>query len=217
VSREFEHATPNEIVKWAADRFGDGLVMTSSFEAPALVHLVARTAPGTPVVLLDTGFLFDETLAFAQQLHDRFGFTLEVVRPIESVTVDYRTDVDACCAARKVEPLQRALAGRTAWITGLQRSDSPERAHTPIVSWDPIRQLVKINPIATWTDGDVALYEELWELPTNPLLAQGYGSIGCWPCTRPVAPGEHHRAGRWAGLAKSECGIHAPAGMVSLI
>src|SRR5262245_44879524 len=118
------------------------------------------------------------------------------------------TDTDACCGARKVEPLQRALAGKTAWVTGLRRSDSDSRATTPIVHRDLLRDVTKINPIATWTDDDVAHYAAMELLPEHPLTSWGYASIGCWPCTRPVAAGEDARAGRWAGTDKIECGIH---------
>jgi phosphoadenosine phosphosulfate reductase len=122
----------------------------------------------------------------------------------------WRTDTAACCHARKVEPLQRALAGRAAWVTGLRRADSFNRRSTPVVHVDEARGVTKINPLATWTDADVEAYTVEHDLPRHPLADRGYASIGCWPCTRPVGPGEPARAGRWAGTDKSECGLHAP-------
>jgi phosphoadenosine phosphosulfate reductase len=132
-----------------------------------------------------------------------------VVHPLADVEVDqWQHDPDGCCAARKVEPLQRALAGRRAWVTGLRRADSPTRADAPIVHLDPFRGVTKVNPLATWSDDDVAHYSEIELLPEHPLTDRGYASIGCWPCTRAVAEGEHARAGRWAGTDKIECGLH---------
>ncbi len=162
------------------------------------------------MVLLDTQYLFAETLWFADELRRRFDLNLHLVAPAPEVQADnlWQTDTSSCCALRKVEPLNRALAGRTAWVTGLRRADSAERANAPIVSWDSRRQLVKINPLATWSDETVATWEATHDLPRNPLTDRGYPSIGCWPCTRPVAEGEDPRSGRWAGQAKTECGLH---------
>jgi phosphoadenosine phosphosulfate reductase len=212
-SAEFESAQPGEIVSWAAERFGDGLVYTSSFEDAALVHAVATNAPGCPIVILDTGFLFAETIWYAEELQRLLGFDLVKVAPAEGTAIDFRTDLDACCGARKVEPLARSLSGKSAWITGVRRVDAPTRATAPIVSWDVQRGLVKINPIATFSDDDLDLYHQLYELPRNPLNERNYFSIGCWPCTRPIADGEDRRSGRWSGSGKVECGLHAaPAG-----
>jgi phosphoadenosine phosphosulfate reductase len=119
----------------------------------------------------------------------------------------WKIDTDGCCAARKVAPLEEALAGRDAWMSGLRRADDPSRAETPIVSRDR-RGLVKVNPLATWSDADVDAYVAEHDVVTNPLLQRGYPSIGCWPCTRPVGPGEDARAGRWSGSTKTECGLH---------
>jgi phosphoadenosine phosphosulfate reductase len=210
LSASFEQAPPNDIIRWAGARFGEGLVFTASFEDAVLVDLVARSAPSTEIVLLDTQYLFAETQWFAEELRRRYDLRLTIVHPLPDVTPDNRwqTDLEGCCGVRKVEPLARALAGRTAWITGVRRVDAPTRANAPIVSYDIARQVVKINPLATWTDEQVALYEELEQLPRHPLVERGYASIGCWPCTRPVAPGEDRRAGRWAGAGKVECGLH---------
>jgi phosphoadenosine phosphosulfate reductase len=133
-----------------------------------------------------------------------------VVRPRPEVQRDnlWQTDTEACCALRKVEPLARALDGKAAWVTGVRRSDGPTRANAPVASFDINRNLVKINPMATWTDDDVSLYSAINQLPVNPLSERGYPSIGCWPCTRPVAEGEDKRGGRWSGSNKTECGLH---------
>jgi phosphoadenosine phosphosulfate reductase len=210
VNAAFENSEPIEVIRWAASKYGDGLVFTSSFEDAVLVHAVAMASPTTEIVLLDTQYLFAETWWFAKELTQRFDLNLRVETPLANVVPDnlWQSDTEGCCAVRKVEPLQRALRGKSAWITGIRRVDGPTRASTPIVSYDPIRDVVKINPLATFTDEDMALYVSLNELPVNPLSERGYPSIGCWPCTRPVAPGEDKRAGRWSGQAKTECGLH---------
>jgi phosphoadenosine phosphosulfate reductase len=209
-SKAFESAQPVDIVRWAFDTYGNDLVFTSSFEDAVLIDIVAKAAPSTPIVLLDTQYHFAETLWYVDQLTERYGLNLEVVRPLEHIVPDnlWQQDVEACCDVRKVEPLRRALQDKAGWITGVRRADGPTRANTPIVSWDIGRSLAKINPLATWSDDDVATYALIHELPTHPLSDKGYASIGCWPCTRPVAPGEDRRAGRWSGNAKTECGLH---------
>ncbi|MEZ5382054.1 MAG: phosphoadenylyl-sulfate reductase [Microthrixaceae bacterium] len=200
---------PLDVLVWAHRRFGDELVVTASFGDATLVHLVASVIPDADVVLLDTGYLFAETDWYADDLRRRYDLNLRTVHPLPEVERDvWRTDPDACCAARKVEPLQRALAGKSAWITGLRRSDSSSRATTPVVHADLLRGVTKVNPIAAWSDSDVEAYGRTHDLPAHPLADRGYGSIGCWPCTVPVAEGEDDRAGRWAGASKTECGLH---------
>ena len=211
LSRSFEASQPGDIVRWAVERFGDGLVVTASFEDPVLVHAVATVAPSADIVLLDTQYLFAETWWYAGELTTRLKLNLRVERPAADVVPDNRwqTDTAGCCGVRKVEPLERLLAPKAAWITGIRRADGPTRADAPIVSWDAKRQVVKINPLANFSDDDMTLYATLHDLPANPLSERGYPSIGCWPCTRPVEPGEDKRAGRWSGEAKTECGLHA--------
>jgi phosphoadenosine phosphosulfate reductase len=212
IPHTLEASHPAEVVRWAAKQYGvEGLVVTASFEDAVLVHVSAMAVPGIEIVLLDTQYLFAETEWFAEQLRQRLDLNLRVVHPLATVLPDnlWQTDTAACCNARKVEPLQRAIAGRSAWLTGVRRVDGPTRATTPVAAYDVGRGLVKVNPLATFTDDDMALYEQLYELPRNPLTDRGYPSIGCWPCTRPVAPGEDKRAGRWAGSEKTECGLHA--------
>jgi phosphoadenosine phosphosulfate reductase len=198
------------IVAWAGRIFGSGLVLTASFEDPVLVHLVATHAPGTPIVVLDTQYLFAETKWLIDNLHRRLKFPLEVFEPAADVVPDdqWQFDVEGCCARRKVEPLARALSGRSGWITGIRRIDGPTRADTPIVQFDAARDITKINPLAAWSDERLEQYIVDHALPRNPLTERGYPSIGCWPCTRPVAPGEDKRAGRWSGHNKTECGLH---------
>ena len=210
VAKELEGAHPGEIVRWAYERHSDGLVVTSSFGDAILAHVASSAVPGIEIVLLDTQYLFAETHWYAEQLRRRFDINLRVVRPDENVIADdlWQTDTTACCRIRKVEPLERLLADRTAWVTGLRRSDSPSRRSTPVVSWDIGRSVVKVNPLATLSDEDVALYTQLFDLPANPLTDRGYPSIGCWPCTQPADPSDDARAGRWAGSTKTECGLH---------
>jgi len=208
---DLDGATAADILGWAVDSFGEeALVCTASFGDATLVHLMATHAPGVEIVLLDTQYLFEETLAYAEELRARYDLRLTIVGPDPSVPRDdlWQRDPDACCALRKVQPLERVLADRAGWISGLRRADSPNRAGTPTVSWDLRRSITKINPIAAWSDDDVADYGRRHGLPEHPLTSQGYASLGCWPCTRPVLPGEDARAGRWAGLDKTECGLH---------
>ncbi|MFP5309988.1 MAG: phosphoadenylyl-sulfate reductase [Actinomycetes bacterium] len=214
-----EDKPADRILAWAAGvvpRF----VITSSFGADSavLLHLVSRVAPEVPVLFLDTGFHFDETIGFRRELARDLGLSVIDLRPDLSVAQqrerygDLPTlDPDACCAARKTVPLRRALTSFDGWATGVRRAQTPERAGTPVVEArrHDDRWLVKVAPLATWSDDDVARYLDEHDLPTHPLVAQGYPSIGCAPCTSRVAPGEDPRAGRWAAFDdKTECGIH---------
>lgn len=208
-ARDLESASPADIISWAAERVGDSITVTCSFEDGVLAHVAATAVPGIEIVMIDTQYLFAETTWFAEQLEQKFDLNLRIVRPL-TVTPDNRwqTDTEGCCAVRKVEPLNALLATRTGWVTGVRRVDGPTRANTPVLSVDVNRQVLKVNPLAFFTDEDVATYELIHELPRNPLSDRGYSSIGCWPCTRPTAPGEDKRAGRWSGQAKTECGLH---------
>lgn len=209
-SSELADAAPAEILRWAADRFGDDLVVTASFGDATLVHLAATTIPGVEIALIDTGYLFAETLWYAERLRSMLDLNLTIIQPRlqESDADRWQHDPDGCCGVRKVEPLNRALEGRAAWASGLRRSDSAARATAPIVSYDLERRITKINPLACMSDDDVERYHRINDLPHNPLTDRGYPSIGCWPCTRPVQPGDDARAGRWAETEKTECGLH---------
>lgn len=199
----------HRVLQWANRKFGRGIVVTASFGDAVLAHVANEAIPGVEITLLDTGYLFAETEWYANDLRERFGLNLRIVRPAADLPRNvWQTDTNACCAARKVEPLNRALAGKQAWVSGLRRSDSPARRTAPFVSEDATRNIVKINPLAGWTDADVVTYVAAYGIPDHPLADRGYPSIGCWPCTRPVADGDDPRSGRWAGTDKTECGLH---------
>ncbi len=211
VPDEVKEMHPSDVFRWAFDNYGvENVAVTTSFEDAVLAHLAVTADPAADIVLLDTQYLFAETWWLVEEMQRRFDINLRVMKPRPEVHRDnlWQTDVEGCCAIRKVEPLNRALEDKAAWVTGVRRADGPTRANTPVVSFDIGRNLVKINPIAAWTDDDVALYIEINDLPVNPLSERGYPSIGCWPCTRPVAEGEDRRGGRWAGNSKTECGLH---------
>ena len=211
-----EGADPLTVLGWAGRAFGKALVVTAAMGDTVLAHLTSRAVPGTSMIFVDTGYHFAETIGTAAAVEASYPLRMLSIRPKESVEEHeakrgklYLTDPDACCALRKVAPLDNALRGYRAWATGLRRDDSPDRAGTPTVRWDPKRGLLKLAPIAAWTQEDVDGYLDAHpEVLSNPLLQMNYRSIGCAPCTRAVAPGEDARAGRWAGKSKSECGIH---------
>lgn len=209
LSAELESAHPGEIISRVAALVGGPAVVTCSFEDAVLAHAAVTAVPGIDIVMIDTQYLFAETHWFAGEIQRATGMSLRIVRPL-TVQPDnlWQTDTEACCRVRKVEPLNALLQGAAVWFTGVRRVDGPTRADAPIVSLDSVRNVLKVNPLATFTDEDIATYELLHGLPRNPLSERGYPSIGCWPCTRPVAPGEDKRAGRWSGQAKTECGLH---------
>jgi phosphoadenosine phosphosulfate reductase len=205
-----------EALRWAADAFGERLTVASSMGDGALVHLVGATLPGADVFFLDTGYHFAETLGTRDAYQVMLPVRIRTILPLLSVAEQdaeygprlHDRDPDACCAMRKVEPLNRALEDHDAWITGLRRADAPTRSDITLVGWDARREMVKLNPLAAWTDADVDRYVAEHDVFLNPLRQEGYASIGCAPCTRPVADGEDARAGRWAGRDKTECGLH---------
>ena len=210
-NERLEGQPADEIIRWAVDSFGSGLCLAASMADTVLVDVAVGVDRDIEVVFLDTGFHFAETLGTLRRVMQRHALRVTVLRP--DLTAPGRLPdpwadgPEACCRARKGEPLDAFLAGRSAWMTGLRRADSPERAATPVVQLDQ-RGLVKVNPLAAWTDDDVDRYVAEHDPVANPLLFEGYPSIGCWPCTEPVDPADDARAGRWAGLGKTECGIH---------
>jgi phosphoadenosine phosphosulfate reductase len=206
-SVEFETAPAGKVISWATERFAHRVSVACSFQDCVLVDLAVRSDPGIEVLFLDTGYHFEETLAFVEEVRALYDLNLRVLRPGPEAE-GWPCGTDRCCELRKVVPLDEALQGREAWITGLKRCDSPTRAGAPIVSWDEARGLVKVNPLATWSDEDITDYLVDHSLPVHPLVTKGYLSIGCSPTTSPVAPGEDPRAGRWAGSSKTECGLH---------
>lgn len=207
-SARLERQPASGAVAWAVERYGDRCVLTSSFQDCVLLDIAVQVAPRLDVVFLDTQYHFDETLAYVEEVRRRYDLALTVVEPVVARDDRWRFDQNGCCRSRKVEPLRRALEGRDAWITGLRRSETASRANAPIVAFDVMQEVVKVNPLAPWTDHDVELYVKDHDLPVHPLAYQGYGSIGCWPCTKPVADGGDPRSGRWAGTDKTECGLH---------
>ncbi|GGF34342.1 phosphoadenosine phosphosulfate reductase [Microbacterium sorbitolivorans] len=216
-SRQPDEASPAEVVAWVAENFATAhAAVACSMADAALPHLVAQGLPGVDVLFLDTGYHFAET-AFTRDEVER-GLDVRVVDVTPEQTVEeqdaefgkdlFARDPGLCCARRKVEPLQRSLGDYEVWFTGVRREEAPTRAETPLITWDERNGLVKVNPVAAWTFDDLIDYATAHTVPVNPLIANGYPSIGCAPCTQPVAPGEDPRSGRWAGLAKTECGLH---------
>jgi phosphoadenosine phosphosulfate reductase len=212
-------ATARETIEWAVERFYPRLTMATAFgaEGCVLLHLLAEVEPKVRVFNLDTGYQFPETLELRDRIAERYGIEVELVRPDAAVPEYenqhggplYVSNSDQCCYDRKIVPLRRALAGYDAWITAIRADQSPQRAGAEVVGRDPKFGLVKINPLLTWTRSDVWAFIVTHRVPYNPLHDRGYASIGCWPCTRAVDPGEDERAGRWAGQAKTECGLHS--------
>jgi phosphoadenosine phosphosulfate reductase len=213
---ELRHAHPRTVLEAAVETFGDGLALVSSFgaESAVLLHLASKVRPEIPVLFLDTGMLFGQTLDYRRQLAGRLGLTdVRDLRPAyqDLAVTDpqaklWQTDTDACCEIRKVIPLEKALGGFGAWITGRKRFHGGARLSLPVVEEADHR--IKFNPLANWTKADLGAYAAEYDLPAHPLVAEGYPSVGCWPCTQPVDEGKDVRAGRWAGSEKTECGIH---------
>ncbi len=206
VTQRFEHSSPSEIIRWTLDRFGS-FTVACSFEDLVLVHLVRELDPNAEILFLDTEAHFPETLEFAARMEEQWGLRLRRTTPVEGAQ-EWPCGSAQCCTFRKVQPLARALEGRDAWLTSLKRVDAPSRASAPIVSWDDAFGLVKVNPLATWTDDDIAYYLSSHDIPEHPLWASGYTSIGCAPVTVPPSPDGDRRSGRWVGMNKMECGLH---------
>jgi phosphoadenosine phosphosulfate reductase len=220
ISHELEDRSAEEVLAWAADRFAGRIVLTCSWQmqSSVLVDMLDRIGAEVRIVELDTGLLFPETYATRDRLIARYGLEVERVDPEQTVAEQersegpelWRREPDRCCGLRKVAPLARALAGMDAWITGIRRAQSPTRAGARMLEADP-RGVVKVQPLAGWTDEDVKGYLYAHDVPYNPLHDRGFPSIGCTHCTRAIRPGEDSRAGRWADAEKTECGLHSPA------
>ena len=218
INRDFENRSPREILKWALDAFGSGLVMATGFgiSGVVLAHQLSRLADDPTVFYLETDLLFEETHELKEELARQLGLTFRPVHSGVSLEAQaaaegedlWNTNPDRCCFIRKVDPLRAFLADKAAWISGLRRDQSASRAGTRIVDWDAANGLVKLNPLAVWTRENVLQYIYLYGLPYNRLLDEGYTSVGCTPCTKPAAANGDPRAGRWAGFEKTECGIH---------
>jgi phosphoadenosine phosphosulfate reductase len=207
ISASFENASPSKIIRWAVDNFAPHLCLSASMTDAVLVDLAWKVYEPIEVVFIDTGYHFPETLETVEKVRRKYGLNLRMMTVPTHDEDLWKVDPENCCSAVKVGQLDRALAGKEAWMSGLRRDEAETRANAPIVARD-LRGLIKVNPLANWTQGDVDGYIRDHDVPVNPLTAQGYPSIGCWPCTKPVADGEDPRSGRWAGTDKTECGLH---------
>jgi phosphoadenosine phosphosulfate reductase len=217
-NRLLEGRSPQAILQWAVNVFHPRLTMATAFgaEGCCLIHMLAEIEPGVRLFNLDTGYQFQETLELRQRLKERYGIAVEMIQP-ELTVAEYEAEhggplythrPDQCCHDRKVLPLRRAVVGYDAWISAIRRDQTNQRAVAGVVQWDAKFNLVKINPLLGWTKEDVWAFVHEHDVPYNPLHDQGYPSIGCQPCTRPVQDGDDERAGRWAGSVKKECGLH---------
>ena len=218
LGQQLEAASPQEIIRWAADEYGELLTMATAFgpEGMVIIHMIAELGKEIAIFNLETGYQFPETLAMVDRVKSRYGIQVELHRP--ELTVEqfesqhdgplYKSKPDFCCQQRKLVVLKQAIAGKAAWISAIRRDQSADRARSAIVFWDQRFELVKISPLANWTKQDVWKLITDHDIPYNPLHDQGYASIGCQPCTRAVLFGEDERAGRWSGTEKTECGLH---------
>jgi len=213
---ELEGATALDVLRWADEQFGSAWCVTSSMADAVVPHLASRVRAGVDIVFLDTGYHFAETLGTRDAVAATLPVTVRTITPRQTVDQQdasfgarlYERNPDQCCTLRKVNPLRAALRDYRAWASGLRRDEAASRQDVRVVEWDARRSMVKLNPIAEWTQDDVEAYIAEHGVLVNPLLFDGYGSVGCGPCTRRIKPGEDARAGRWAGASKTECGIH---------
>lgn len=218
-SQKLESATPQEILRWAVDRFAPRFTMATAFgpEGMTIIHMLAEIAPETPIFNLETGYQFQETLDLRERVRERYGITVEYKYPEQTVAEYeaahggpvYQSNPNQCCFDRKIKVLHQAARGWHAWASAIRRDQSDDRAKAPIVGWDRKFQLVKVSPLANWTKKEVWGLINREDIPYNPLHDQGYPSVGCQPCTRPVMIGEDERSGRWSGFQKTECGLHS--------
>ena len=216
-ARELDGASALELLQWTEDNFGTDFIVASNMQDGVLVHLATQVHPGVDVLFLETGYHFAETIGTRDAVEAVYGVNIINAQSENSVADQDRLlgkdlfarDPGECCRLRKVVPLQNTLKDYSAWVTGIRRVEAPTRANAPLISFDEAFGLVKINPIAAWSDDEMTSYIEKHGILVNPLVEEGYPSIGCAPCTLKPAPGADPRSGRWAGLAKTECGLHA--------
>jgi phosphoadenosine phosphosulfate reductase len=214
---ELEGASAMDLLRWTDENFGGDYVVASNMQDAVLVDLAAKVRPGVDVLFLDTGYHFVETVGTRDAVEAVYDINVVNVTPENSVAKQdelfgkdlFARQPNECCRMRKVEPLSKALRGYSAWVTGIRRVEAPTRANAPLISWDKAFGLVKINPIAAWTDEDMQNYIDANDVLVNPLVFEGYPSIGCAPCTAKPLEGADPRSGRWAGTSKTECGLHA--------
>jgi phosphoadenosine phosphosulfate reductase len=217
-SKRLEGRTPQVVLSWAVERFYPRLTMATAFgaEGCCLIHMLAEIEPNVRIFNLETGYQFQETLELRERIKQRYGIEVEYVRPeltVEEYEAEhggplYRHRPDQCCYDRKILPLRRAIVGYDSWISAIRRDQTTDRQQADLVQWDAKFELVKVNPLLTWTRREVWGFIHKHEIPYNPLHDRNYPSIGCWPCTQPVGSEEDERAGRWAGRTKKECGLH---------
>jgi phosphoadenosine phosphosulfate reductase len=209
-------ATAEELLAWTAATFGSRFIVASNMQDAVLIDLAAKAAPGVDVLFLDPGYHFAETIGTRDAVAASYDVHIVNAEPEHTVAEQdgllgrdlFAREPDRCCHLRKVVPLQRTLAGYDAWVTGVRRVEAPTRRHTPLITYDEKFRLVKINPLAAWSDDDMDAYIERHGILVNPLVSEGYPSIGCRPCTARPLPGADKRSGRWAGTGKIECGLH---------
>ena len=214
---ELADASAEELLRWVEEHFSGHYVVASNMQDAVLVEMAAKVHPGVDVLFLDTGYHFAETIGTRDAVEAVYGVNVVNVTPEQTVAEQdqlvgkdlFASDAARCCSLRKVQPLSKALKGYTAWVTGIRRVEAPTRANAPLISFDEAFGLVKINPIAAWSDEQMQEYIEANGILVNPLVDEGYPSIGCAPCTQKPVEGADPRSGRWAGLAKTECGLHA--------
>ncbi len=214
---ELEGASANDLLRWTDENFGGNYIVASNMQDAVLVDLAAKMRPGVDVLFLDTGYHFVETIGTRDAVEAVYDINVVNVTPENSVEKQdelfgkdlFAREPNECCRMRKVEPLSKALRGYSAWVTGIRRVEAPTRANAPLITWDKAFGLVKINPLAAWTDEDMQAYIDANDVLVNPLVFEGYPSIGCAPCTAKPVEGADPRSGRWAGLTKTECGLHA--------
>ncbi|GAA1293718.1 phosphoadenylyl-sulfate reductase [Pseudonocardia aurantiaca] len=211
-----QDASAQQVLAWAADTFGDRLIVASNMQDAVLVDLAATASPGVDVLFLETGYHFAETIGTRDAVGTVYDVNIVNATPEHTVAEQdsllgkdlFARDPNQCCALRKVAPLQNTLAGYDGWVTGVRRVEAPTRANTPLVTYDEKFGLVKVNPIAAWSDDEMDAYIAEHGILVNPLVSEGYPSIGCAPCTAKPLPGADKRSGRWAGTGKIECGLH---------
>lgn len=204
---EFEKLPASKVIQWAVDSFGPHMSLAASMADALLIDIAVKVDPAIEVVFIDTGYHFPETLETVERIRRHYGLNLRMMTVAPHDEELWKVDPENCCSSVKVGQLDRALNGKLAWMSGLRRDEAASRAGATIVGRD-LRGLVKVNPLANWTQMDVDSYLSDHDVPHNPLLDQGYASIGCWPCTKPVEAGADARSGRWTGREKTECGLH---------
>ena len=216
-AEELDGATAIDLLRWVDENFRDDYVVASNMQDAVLIDMAVKVRPGVDVLFLDTGYHFAETIGTRNAVSDVYDVNVINVTPEHSVPQQdallgknlFARDPNECCRLRKVAPLGKALRGYSAWVTGLRRVEAPTRANAPVVSFDAAFGLVKVNPLAAWTDQDIQDYIDAYDVLVNPLVFDGYPSIGCAPCTARPVDGADPRSGRWQGMGKVECGLHS--------